>query len=206
MAWVGDEGPDESSMVRLADNRIYCIFDRTPRHAGPDLVGRRRPDPGRRQTSTGFKGVAPKLRRLSNGVLACTYGRPGPVTIMFSLDGTGKTWSHLTPIFSGMSTRYTDFIEISPGHLLVVYDSVPYGWDPIPEADTTSLNRVQATLIDVEKTLRARSIIGAGHAAQSMGLHFPLPLSRSGSGGGIGRHTPFEGRAVRRAASSTPAS
>jgi hypothetical protein len=151
MPWVGDEGPDETSIVRLADNRIYTIF-RTGAHG---YLGQAwSSDDGRTwtaPTSTGFRGVAPKLRRLSNGALACTYGRPGPVTIMFSLDGTGKTWTHLTPIFSGMSTRYTDFIEVRPGHLLVVYDSVPYGWDPIPEADTISLNRVMATFVDVEK-------------------------------------------------------
>jgi hypothetical protein len=151
LPWVGDEGPDESSLVRLADHRLYSLF-RTGNHG---YLGQAwSADDGKTwtaPTSTGFKGVAPKLRRLSNGVLACTYGRPGPVSIMFSLDGTGRTWTHLTPIFSGMSTRYTDFIEVQPGHILVVYDSVPYGWDPIPEADTTSLNRVCATWVDVER-------------------------------------------------------
>ena len=61
--------------------------------------------------STGLKAVAPRTLLLSNGVLACTYGRPGPVTIMFSLDGTAEKWSQHTEIFSGMSTRYTDLIE-----------------------------------------------------------------------------------------------
>jgi len=151
LPWVGDEGPDETSVVRLADSRLYAIF-RTGNHGYLGEVWSS--DDGKTWTapaSTGLKGVAPKLRRLSNGALALTTGRPGPVTILFSLDGTGKTWTHLTPIFSGMSTRYTDFIEVRPGHLLVVYDSVPYGWDAIPEADTTSLNRVYATLVDVER-------------------------------------------------------
>ncbi len=151
LAWVGDEGPDESSFVHLADGRLYSIF-RTGNHG---YLGQSwSSDDGKTwtaPTSTGFKGVAPKLRRLSNGVLACTTGRPGPVSIMFSVDGTGKTWSHLTPIFSGMSTRYTDFVELSPGHLLMIYDSVPYSWDPIPEADPTSINRVLATFVDVKR-------------------------------------------------------
>ena len=56
--------------------------------------------------STGFRGVAPHLRLLSNGLLACTFGRPGPVTIMFSAD-EGKKWVGTHPIFGGKSTRYS---------------------------------------------------------------------------------------------------
>lgn len=51
---------------------------------------------------------------------------------MFTTDGSRETWSYVAEIFAGMSTRYTDFIEIEPGRLLVVYDSVPRGWDPLP--------------------------------------------------------------------------
>ena len=149
--WMGGEGPDESGLVRLADNRLYEIF----RTGSPGYMGQAwSSDDGRTWTvpaPTPFKGVAPRIRRLSNGVLACTYGRPGPVTVVFNLDGTARTWSHLTPLFTGMSTRYTDLIEIGPGKLLVVYDSVPYGWDRIPDADTTSLNRVYGTFVDVQR-------------------------------------------------------
>ena len=81
--------------------------------------------------SSGFKGVAPHLRLLSNGLLALTTGRPGPVTIMFSTD-EGKKWVGITPIFTGKSTRYSDLIELEPGKLLVVYDSVPYWSGPHP--------------------------------------------------------------------------
>ena len=83
-------------------------------------------------------------------MLACTSGRPGPVSIMFSLDGRGKVWSHQTPIFKEMSLRYTGFVEIVPNHILVVYDHIPYGWKPIPPTDKTSVNEVLGTFIDVE--------------------------------------------------------
>jgi hypothetical protein len=100
--------------------------------------------------STGVKGVDPQVRLLSSGVLACTYGRPGPVSIMLSLDGTGRTWSHHTPIFKEMSTRYTGFLEVAPHRLLVVYDHVPYGWKPIPVSDNNSRNEIYGTFIDVQ--------------------------------------------------------
>jgi hypothetical protein len=63
---------------------------------------------------------------MSNGLLVCTFGRPGPVTIMFSAD-EGKKWVAITPIFNERSTSYTDVIEVEPGKLLVVYDSIPDG-------------------------------------------------------------------------------
>ena len=131
---MGSAGPSETGLVRLADKRLYGIF-RTGGFMGNVWSS----DDGKnwtRPVSTPFKGVAPRIRRLSNGVLACTYGRPGPVTIMFSLDGTGEKWSHVTELFAGMSTRYTDLIEVEPGKVLVVYDSVPYGWNPVPYAPT----------------------------------------------------------------------
>ena len=92
------------------------------------------------------------MRRLSNGVLACTTGRPGPVVVMFSVDGSGANWSHVTPIFTGKSTHYTDFIEVEPGKLLVVYDSVPYGWHPIPYSDRESKNVIYGTFVEVRKS------------------------------------------------------
>jgi photosystem II stability/assembly factor-like uncharacterized protein len=100
--------------------------------------------------SSGFKGVAPHLRLMSDGLLACTYGRPGPVTIMFSSD-EGKTWTNVTPISHGMSTQYTDLIEVEPGKLLVVYDRTPYGWKAIPSSDKSSKNAIYGTFVEVRR-------------------------------------------------------
>ncbi len=148
---MGREGATEAGMVRLADGRLYIIF----RTGGDGLMAHAwSSDDGKTWTppvSTRFKGVAPRIRRLSNGALACTYGRPGPVTVMFSVDGTGEKWSQVTELFPDMSTRYTDLMEIEPGKLLVVYDSVPYGWHQIPYSDKKSKNTIYGTFVEVRK-------------------------------------------------------
>lgn len=162
---MGRYGPTETGMVRLADDRLYAIFrtysDDPPGQAY--MAHTWSEDDGKTWTkpvSTPHQGVAPRVRLLSSGVLACTYGRPGPVTIMFSLDGTGERWSHLTELFAEMSTRYTDLIEVKPGRVLVVYDSVPYGWKPIPYAacfegheswDGKAKNTVYGTFVEVRR-------------------------------------------------------
>lgn len=148
---MGSEGPCEAGMVRLADQRLFAIF----RTGGKGFIGVGwSSDDGRTwtpPTSLPYQGVALRVRRLSNGVLACSTGRPGPVVVMFSPDGAGKTWSDVTPLFAGKSTHYTDFVEVRPGKLLVVYDSVPYGWYNIPFADRNSRNAIYATYVDVAR-------------------------------------------------------
>lgn len=148
---MGNEGPCEAGMVRLADGRLFVIF----RTGGDGFIGVTwSSDEGHTWTppvSLPHKGVALRVRRLSNGLLACTTGRPGPVVVMFSIDGTGKTWSHVTPIFAGKSTHYTDFVEVEPGRLLVVYDDIPFGWYNIPCADRTSKNSIYCTFVDVRR-------------------------------------------------------
>jgi len=164
---MGSEGPCESGLARLADKRLYSIF----RTGSDGFIGNAwSSDDGKTWTkpqSLPYKGVALRVRRLSNGVLACTTGRPGPIVVMFSLDGTGEKWSHITPIFEGKTehsdldrwpttdlrvgtTHYTDFIEVEPGKLLVVYDSIPFGWYEIPYAYRES-NVVYGTFVEVHK-------------------------------------------------------
>ena len=63
----------------------------------------------------------------------------------------GKKWVGITPIFTGKSTRYSDLIELEPGKLLVVYDSVPYWWGPIPPADKLSKNAICGTFVEVHR-------------------------------------------------------
>lgn len=147
---MGHEGPGETGMARLADGRLFAIF----RTGGDGFMGAVwSSDDGHSWTSPvplPNKGVAPHVRRLSNGVLACSTGRPGPVVMMFSIDGTGETWSQVTPIFTGHSTCYTDFVEVEPGKLFVVYDSTPYDWGIIPLTDGSSRNTIYGTFVDVE--------------------------------------------------------
>lgn len=147
--WMGDEGPSEAGMVRLADGQLYVVF-RTGDYLGETWSQ----DDGadwNPPVNLHNKGVAPRIRRLACGALACTFGRPGPLSIMFSADGTGRSWTHITKIFDGMSTRYTGLAEITPGKLFVVYDSIPYGWEQIPFIDKTAKNAILGTFVSVRK-------------------------------------------------------
>ena len=87
------------------------------------------------------------MHLLSNGVLACSYGRPG-VNIMFSADGTGRQSTDHTEIFSGSSTCYTSFEEISPGRLLCVFDSINFQDAPNAKA----ANCIRGVYITIERT------------------------------------------------------
>ena len=108
-----------------------------------------------RPAKAGVEGVAPDMHLLSNGVLACSYGRPG-VNIMFSTDGTGNRWSHHTSIFNGVtavsstadkSTCYTGFAEVSPGRLLLIFDAINF--KEVPEAKPA--NCIRGVYIEVAR-------------------------------------------------------
>jgi hypothetical protein len=58
---------------------------------------------------------------MSNGVLACSYGRPASC-LMFSLDG-GQTWPVHHVISEKVGFNYTSIREISPGRLLYIHDA-----------------------------------------------------------------------------------
>lgn len=148
--WMGSEGPNEAGLVRLSDGRLFCIF----RTGNYDYMGGAWSlDDGKTwspPTSTGFKGVAPHLRLMSNGLLICTFGRPG-VTIMFS-PNEGKSWAAITPIFKGESTGYSDVIEVGEGKLLVVYDSLPSGGgNPVLGTGKFSEHAIYGTFVEVQK-------------------------------------------------------
>ncbi|NLY03166.1 MAG: exo-alpha-sialidase, partial [Rhodopirellula sp.] len=66
------------------------------------------------------RGVWPSACRMQNGVLVCTYGRPGN-WLAFSLD-EGRTWTGHFCFYSGPTTSYNSVEEIAPNTLLVVYD------------------------------------------------------------------------------------
>jgi hypothetical protein len=149
--WMGDEGPNEAGLVRLPDDRLLCVF-RTGNNAGaPGYMGATwSSDDGKTWSapvSTGFKGVAPHLRLMSNGLVVATFGRPG-VTIMFSPNG-GTTWATVTPVFKGEGSGYSDVTEVEPGKLLVIYDSLPGGGNPVP--GKPSEHAILGTFVEVQK-------------------------------------------------------
>ena len=75
----------------------------------------------------GVDGVDPSLQLMSNGILACTFGRPG-VWVMFSKDGRGRYWHKKTSLWdSGLkqerSCCYTSILEVGPGKLMAFYSA-----------------------------------------------------------------------------------
>lgn len=75
------------------------------------------------------------LEPMSNGVLACSYGRPGSC-LMFSTDG-GRTWGHHRVITDEKGFNYTSIREVRPGRLLYVHDA------PRLRACTVDVERVE---------------------------------------------------------------
>ncbi len=130
-AWVGDEGYNEASLAWLPDGRLYAVY-RTAGRSGQ--IGKSwSSDGGKTWTapaSTGVPGVAPRIHRMSNGALV--YGdRPSRAgdSHSFNLDGQGRKWSHPVTIYTDMSTRYCDLLEVSPGAASSSSTTlVPYGW------------------------------------------------------------------------------
>jgi len=109
----------EPVMAFCSNGDVLCIMRR-------ELHQARSRDGGKTwgpQTNLEGIGVDPDLCLLSNGVLACSYGRPGN-RIMFSADGTGRDWGDRLKIYEyrGGSFGYTGIVEVEPGKLLFVYD------------------------------------------------------------------------------------
>lgn len=65
--------------------------------------------------------VCADLVMMSNGLLACSYGRPVN-SLMFSADG-GRTWSSHHVITDKTGFNYSGIVEVSPGRLLYVHDA-----------------------------------------------------------------------------------
>jgi photosystem II stability/assembly factor-like uncharacterized protein len=80
--------------------------------------------------------VDPDLVVMSNGVLACSYGRPG-IGLMLSTDG-GKTWGDHRVITHQLGFNYGTIQEVQPGRLLYIHDAPP----------------IQALYIDVQRADR----------------------------------------------------
>lgn len=120
---VPGEGFDEPVLSKVADGSLLCIMRRG---GGLPLAQCRSTDGGQTWSShelLAAHGVDPDLFLMSNGILACTFGRPG-MHVMFSLDGCGYSWGYRTEIGTWRSSSYMGITEIEKGKLLLVYDKV----------------------------------------------------------------------------------
>jgi hypothetical protein len=125
---IGQEGLCEAALARAANGEVICVMRSGGRPGIPPtpLYVARSADEG--QTWSGpepvaDKGVWPNLCVLGNGVLVCTYGRPGN-ELVFS-DDNGKTWKGAFAYGRGtwgLTSSYNSVVPVGPDTVLVVYD------------------------------------------------------------------------------------
>ncbi|HOW96243.1 MAG TPA: sialidase family protein [Kiritimatiellia bacterium] len=128
----GIEGADEPALVLLPDGELLCVMRTGAPWSGGgisvsrDLLSARSRDGGRswEYRRLPIAGVMPKLRLLTNGILALATGRPGN-SLFFSADG-GRTWGREVVLSRAdqKTSGYCDLVEVSPGRLLAIYDSM----------------------------------------------------------------------------------
>lgn len=121
---VGLESFCEPDLLTLPNGDILC-FMRTGGSGGkftPLYLSRSEDDGKTWSTPKPItdRGVWPNACRMRNGVLVCTYGRPGN-WLAFSLD-EGRTWRGHFCFYDGPTTSYSTVEEVAPDTLLVVYD------------------------------------------------------------------------------------
>lgn len=140
------DGFCEPALMWVPDGSLLCVM----RRGGKLPLGQCRSlDQGKTWSAPELlpgHGVDPDLYLMSNGVLACTFGRPG-LHLMFSLDGCGRKWTHLTPIGEWRSSTYMGIAEVSPNELLLVYDrnESPVGAEPDPAKSFIGSTLVRVT-------------------------------------------------------------
>jgi photosystem II stability/assembly factor-like uncharacterized protein len=130
----------EPAVVRLSDSEWLAVT-RPDGHMS-NLLQHRSLDGGKTwmfERTLEEGSVMPDLVLMSNGVLACSYGRPVS-NLMFSLDG-GRTWRDHRVISDRANFNYTTIREISPDRLLYMHDG------PIPG----TLARINSLYVEVQK-------------------------------------------------------
>jgi hypothetical protein len=144
---LGPEGCNEMDLIRAPNGDILCVY-RTGGSAtapSPMYLSRSR-DEGRtwgKPERVADRGVWPNLCLTRDGVLVCTYGRPGN-WLTFSLD-SGRTWAGHSCFYDGPTTAYNSVEEVAPGTILVMYDRQAYDRGGNPE------NGVAGTFFSVRR-------------------------------------------------------
>jgi hypothetical protein len=165
------EGPDETSMIRLADGELMAVF-----RVGGTLDWKLRrscsSDNGRtwsKPDTLPAWSVEPKLVRIANGTIALASGRPG-IGLWLSTDAKAQSWEHIhiVAIHNGFSSEpgyrispldpdhpekmwqtssYTGLVELTKNHLLLAYDRDAEG---APKS-ADDLGRVFVMPIEIER-------------------------------------------------------
>ena len=149
---IGNEGYNEGSMKLLPSGEILCVL-RTGTESKPacldnPLMQTRSRDGGRtwdKPTRMGVEGVYPDLIVMSDGTLACSYGRPG-AKVMFSTD-SGRSWTDHTSIDATPYSGYTAMCEATPGVILYGFGARGY----FDEESGKRINCLRLTRIRVRR-------------------------------------------------------
>ncbi|MBI2190669.1 MAG: exo-alpha-sialidase [Planctomycetes bacterium] len=169
------EGPCEGTLVELAHGGLMAVM-RIGSGLRHRLIRAYSGDEGRTWSAADplpAWSVSPCLRRMRNGVLALSTGRPG-IHLWLSADERGVAWQSVDilahhnavmkpchairrgkgegwePDDPAQTTAYTMMVEVSPNHLLLEYDRIPFGWRPVP-TDSTERSRLYVLPIEVER-------------------------------------------------------
>lgn len=146
---IGTEGFCEPVIRRLPDGHLLAMLrtggNNRPFWQDNPLCQTISKDGGKTWAAphrTGVEGVAPDLCVMSDGTLACSYGRPG-ADLMLSADG-GRTWTDHTCVDPERYSGYTAVCEVEPGVLLYGY-GVMNGIEPTSDRRSNQLwvTRVQ---------------------------------------------------------------
>ncbi|MGH9344911.1 MAG: sialidase family protein, partial [Terriglobia bacterium] len=165
------EGPNESSIIRLADGELMVVF-RVGSYLGWHLRRAYSRDNGRTWTKPDVLpaySVEPRMLRIANGTIVLATGRPG-IHLWLSTDARARTWQDVdivahhnqwapnasyriapldpnNPQGGWQTSSYTGLIEVAPNRLLLVYDRDPERAPAGPE----DLSRVFVLPIEVQR-------------------------------------------------------
>ena len=152
----GHEGPCESAIVRLKDDRLLCVFrldSGVPYgHCFSSDDGKNWTEP---KNLDGPLSVQPSLALSSKGILLLSGGRPG-LFVWLNHEGDAVRWDKIDlqahhnkwvqdepiasviPAGNSGSTAYTEVRWLDDRHFLVIYDRLANGWQPISGTSTAT--------------------------------------------------------------------
>ena len=142
---ITQEGFREADLTLAPNGDLICVMRSGGRNAGSatlfptPLYCSRSSDKGRSWTPPALiadRGVCPNLVTMSNGIIVCTYSRPGN-WLIFSED-SGRTWKGAFQF--GSTDSYNYLLEVAPNTLQVYH-----------EVDEDEVRRVRATFFIVKK-------------------------------------------------------
>ena len=120
---LGEEGFGEPHLAVRADGSVMAILRNGGGDFSPLWICRSRDGgntwsyPVRTNTPT---GNAPKIVQMPNGVLACSYGRPGN-RVSFDITGSGLAWTHTVVASGCYGNDHIEVVVTGPDTVYCVY-------------------------------------------------------------------------------------